>query len=331
MPGEDPAEAARVALDACPDLPFLPELPARGPGADMLGRTASLLPGLHIDLQPAGWRFVDRPGRDERRGQSYLSYDLDAFEQAAQGYAGPLKVQLAGPWTLAASVELTRGNRALTDPGAVRDVTESLAEAVRLHVADLRRRVPGAVVLVQVDEPSLPAVLAGQLRTASGFATVAAVEVPTVEEHLRTVLGAVAAAGGVPLVHCCATRAPIGLLVRAGTRAVSVDLGLVADDEALGDCLEAGVGLFAGVAASVPAATVTAGGPDRAAKEAATVVRSRWSRLGLPADRLASSVVVTPTCGLAGATPAHARMALAACREAARRLGEDPAGQERDA
>ncbi len=54
--------------------------------------------------------------------------DLDALEAAAGDYVGPLKLQVAGPWTLAASLELTRGDKALADPGAVRDIAESLAD-----------------------------------------------------------------------------------------------------------------------------------------------------------------------------------------------------------
>jgi hypothetical protein len=34
--------------------------------------------------------------------------------------------------------------------------------------------------------------------------------------------------------------------------------------------------------------------------------------------------VVTPACGLAGASPAHARAALRRCREAGRALREEP-------
>ncbi|MFD0823957.1 methionine synthase, partial [Micromonospora zhanjiangensis] len=45
-------------------------------------------------------------------------------------------------------------------------------------------------------------------------------------------------------------------------------------------------------------------------------------RLGFPPARLATQVVVTPTCGLAGATPEYARAVLTACRDAGRRLAE---------
>ena len=69
-PGRGLRGALRVVLDELPDLPYLPELPARGPGADMIGRGAALLVDLHVDVQPSGWRFVDRPGLDQRRAPS---------------------------------------------------------------------------------------------------------------------------------------------------------------------------------------------------------------------------------------------------------------------
>ena len=47
-----------------------------------------------------------------------------------------------------------------------------------------------------------------------------------------------------------------------------------------------------------------------------------WERIGLDTARLAEQVAVTPTCGLAGATPAHARAALAACASAGSRLDD---------
>jgi hypothetical protein len=40
-----------------------------------------------------------------------------------------------------------------------------------------------------------------------------------------------------------------------------------------------------------------------------------WGELGFAPDRLAESVVATPACGLAGASPAHARRVLSLLRE----------------
>src|SRR4051794_41826908 len=72
MPGEDIDVVLGAVADALPDLPHLPELPARGAGSDMIGRTAAQLVDLHVDLQPAGWRLVPRGGLDETRARDRL-------------------------------------------------------------------------------------------------------------------------------------------------------------------------------------------------------------------------------------------------------------------
>jgi hypothetical protein len=321
LPGEDIREALRVVLDALPDLPYLPELPARGPGADLVGRGAALLRDLHVEVQPSGWRFADRPGTDGRRAVGYLRQDLDALEELTQGYTGALKLQSAGPWTLAASIELRHGDKALSDPGACRDIAASLAEGLAIHVAEVRRRVPGAKVVLQLDEPALPGVLRGSVPTASGFGTLAAVEPPVVEQSLRDVIDAVAPlTGRAVVVHCCAPGVPLPLLQRAGTAGVAVDASLLTGmDDELGSAVEAGTALFLGVVPSVdaplsdPAGTVSG-------------VRTLWRRIGLDPTSLAETVVVTPACGLAGASPAYARAAMRHSRAAAQVLLDDPEG-----
>jgi hypothetical protein len=346
MPGTDVGESVATVFGELPDLPHLPELPARGPGADLLGRTAALLVDLHVDRQPAGWRVVDRPGLDERRAASYLARDLDALEEAAQGWTGPLKVQVAGPWTLAAHLELPRGGKLLGDAGACRDLTESLTQAVTDHVADVARRVPGARVLLQLDEPSLPAVLAGHIRTPSGYDVLRAVDPPVAEGALREIVAAAAslrvagtdAAGGVAVgVHCCAPQVPLELLIRAGATALLLDTGLLgpADDEAIGAAVEAGVVLGLGVVAAGAGdgesdgdGAEGRGGGAGLSDLAGTVqpLRRMWQRIGLAPDLLPAAVLLTPACGLAGASPEQARRALALCRGAAARIVEDPEG-----
>lgn len=314
MPGEDIVEAVAVSLGECPDLPFLPELPGRGVGADLIGRGAALLAGLHVDLQPAGWRLVDRGGLEERRARSWLSRDLDALEEYAGSYAGPLKVQVAGPWTLAATLELPRGGRALADAGAARDIAAALADGARAHLADVARRVPAAYLLLQLDEPALPAVLAGRVPTASGFRTLRSVSPPVARAALDSVLAAGVEAGALPVVHCCGDDVPVEFLLAAGARALSLDLTRLPHraEESLGSAVEAGVGLLLGVVAST-------GQQLSDPTLSVDLVNRLWRRLGLPAAEL-TKVVVTPTCGLAGASPDDARAVLGQCREAARRL-----------
>ncbi|HEY2671756.1 MAG TPA: methionine synthase [Rugosimonospora sp.] len=309
LPGTDIAEAIKTVLGELPDLPYLPELPARGPGADIIGRSAGFLVDLPVELYAARWRVAARRGRDARRTADLLERDLDELTEQADGYAGPMKFQCAGPWTLAASLDLSAGGAVLRDPGAVRELTASLAEGLAAHVAEVLRRVPGARPLLQLDEPSLPVVLAGRVPTESGFGMLRPVEPVTVVEALDAVIGAV----GVPVVaHCCAADAPIELFRSAGAAAVAVDLALATDLDQIGEAIDAGVGLFAG---AVPGAA----NPPAPAQIAADV-RELWNKLGFPLGDLPDRVVITSACGLARATPAQARAIMKACREAAERL-----------
>jgi methionine synthase II (cobalamin-independent) len=310
MPGTDVDEALRVVFGELPDLPHVPELPARGAGADMIGRGAALLAELPVEIQPSGWRLTARPGRDLRRARDFLQRDLDALEAAAEGYAGALKVQAAGPWTLAASLQLPNGHRVVADRGAVRDLAASLAEGLRAHLADVARRVPSAAVVTQLDEPSIPAVLAGQVPTPSGYGTVRAVEASVVEETLGAVLSVVP--DGARVVHCCAADAPIALLRGAGAGAIALDASLPLDDDAVGEAVEGGTSLWLGV---VPGTDATI-----SLDSARDPVRALWRRLGLADESLAASVVPTPACGLAGAAPAYARRALRVVRDVGRAL-----------
>ncbi|MER6328911.1 methionine synthase [Streptomyces sp. NPDC001034] len=317
MPGGDAREAAKTVTGSFEDFPYLPELPARGPGADMIGRTAGMLVELYARVEPSGWRIGDRPGRDTRRARAWLGEDLDALEEFTQGYEGDLKVQAVGPWTLAAALELRNGEAVLSDPGACRDLAASLAEGLRLHLAEVRRRVPGARIVLQLDEPSLTSVLRGQVRTASGYRTHRAVDRQLVEHTLREVVGA--HGNGPVAVHSCAPDVPFALLRRAGVAAVSFDFALLTerDDDVIGEAVEAGTRLFTGV---VPGTD----GPLSDPAGSVMGVRTLWRRLGLNPGLLAEAVTLTPACGLAGASPAYARQALAHCVRAARSLADNP-------
>jgi methionine synthase II (cobalamin-independent) len=316
LPGADPLDAARVVLGELPELPHLPELPARGPHADLAGRGAAILADLPVDLQPSGWRLVPRPSRDERRARDLLARDLDAFEEAAAAVGAPprLKLQATGPWTLASLVQLPRGERVLSDPGAVSDLAASLAEGVAAHVRDVGSRFPDTELVMQLDEPSLPAVLRGQVPDASGAGRLRSPDEQRAVEVLRVVLGGLP---GLRVVHCCAGGVPFGLLRRAGASAVALDVALLerADDDAIGEAVEAGIGLLAGLVPAVDAAI----GDDKAVLGP---LLQLWRRLGLDDTLLGSAVAVTPSCGLAGASMPHARAALAACVRAGSRLDD---------
>lgn len=355
MPGTDVGEAARTIVGELPGLPHLPELPARGVGADMIGRTAALLVDLAVDVRPSGYRVAPRAGADQRRAVDLLARDADALDEAL-GRAGvtppAVKTQVTGPWTLASGIELRSGHRVLTDRGAVAEFTESLIEGLRGHVAKLRDRT-GAPVTVQIDEPGLPAVLAGSLSTPSGYGTVAAVPGAEIRSGLAALVDAAHGVGATAVVHCCHPSAPLALLGAVGADAVALDLLALGSGstvlDALGELWEA-VPLWLGVVPSgdrpapgdrpvpndQPAAPVLSeeageGGADGADAvdpsllELARPALSLTDRLGFDRSRLADRAVVTPSCGLAGASPTWAKRALGRSVELAEAFADPPA------
>ena len=258
-----------------------------------------MLVDLHVDLQPAGWRIVQAPSGDERRARSTLAADVDALEIGAHGYEGPLKLQVAGPLTLAAGLERTRGDRMVADHGARRDLTESLAEGVRQHVAEMARRVPGARPIVQLDEPSLPAVLAGEVPTISGFGRLHAVEREEADALIRTIVDA----AGVPVVvHCCAAQVPVTVVHGAGAVALSIDAGRLeeTDLEALAAAVDDGLAVWFGVVPSSRRAGESAADGHSVAGLARSVAEW-WRRLERDPATVVDRTVITPSCGLAGA------------------------------
>jgi Cobalamin-independent synthase, Catalytic domain len=292
-----------------------------------------VLVDMPVEVTARGWRLAERPGRDLARARSMLSSDLDVLEEVLQGFTGPVKIQLCGPWTLAATLELTRTmNAALSDPGAVADLTGSLAEGAAAHAADVAKRVPGAQLVVQFDEPALPAVAMGAVPTASGLSRLAAIEDEPMRERLAQVL---AAAGRYTVVHSCGNGVPFGIIRLAGADAISFDLSQLrrGEEDGVAEAAEAGMGVFTGAVPAVPGPAPAVPGPGPAgrinpadgsseARESAERVMRLWRRLGLPLETLPGQAVITPACGLADASPAQARAALTRCREAASMLAE---------
>lgn len=302
-------------------LPHLVELPGRGVGADLIGRAGAILVDISIDTVPRGYRIA--PGRRSvtRRAVSFLDEDIDALEEAwekagLRGSGRTVKVQSPGPVTLAAHLELPGGHRALTDTGAVRDLTRSLAEGMAALRAQIARRLESDVV-VQFDEPSLPAALLGRLTGVSTLSPVHPVDEAVVTELLDE---CVAVAGGEVAVHSCAAGLPWKLLQRSAIAAVSVDANTLtaADLDGVGEFVESGRTVLLG---AVP--TTVTGAPPSAEQIAATVA-AVTDRLGFPRGVLRDRVGVTPSCGLAAATPAWARTAIELAQRAADAFAEDP-------
>ncbi|GAA1989413.1 methionine synthase [Isoptericola halotolerans] len=297
-------------------IPFLTQLTDRGPGAAPTGRTATLLTEMPVELGPHGWKLTDRPGMDERRARAFLREDLGALAIAAHGYEGPLTVEATGPWTLAAELWSARGDRVLADVGARRDLALALASGLADHVAEVRRQVSGAEVVVQLSEALLGQVHAGVLPTFSGYSRIRGVDGPAVVEGLRPVIEAVHDAGATVVVHLGGTWVGIPPVVLAGADAIGLDLSAVGPEgwnerawELVARATERDVMLWAGLP---PARVSQCAGP--ALGELVGLVTEPWRRIGLPAAGLAGLTLLgamAPGGGSTGGAPEEHRALLA--------------------
>jgi len=321
-PGTAARQAAEVVVGELGGaMAHIVELPARGVGADLVGRAGALLIDVAIDTVPRGYRVAARPGAVTRRAVSLLDEDIDALEEAweiagLRGNGRPVKIQAPGPITLAAELELANGHRAITDLGALHDIAASLAEGVAAHRASVSRRLDTPVV-VQFDEPLLPAAVAGRLTGVTTLSPVAPID----ETLATTLLDSCAAAAGAEIsVHSCAAGLPWKILQRSNIAAVSVDVSTLdaADLNAIAEFVESGRAVILGVvSSSTPARRPSA-------EEAAAAVVAVTDRLGFGRSALRDRIGVTPACGLASATPQWARAAIGLARRAAEAFADDP-------
>ena len=155
--------------------------------------------------------------------------------------------------------------------------------------------------------------LAGAVPTASGFGRHRTVHPPEASQALGWVLDAISGAGAEPWVHSCAAGTPLDLLRGAGAAGLSVDHAQLSarDHDELAAALEAGETVALGVVPSTDPATAPTDGQ-------VTEAVLRWTEmLGLDLDQVVDRLVLTPACGLAGASPAWTRTALELTRRAA--------------
>ncbi len=319
-PGSSPREAAEIVIGELHTLPHLVELPARGVGADMIGRAGALLVDIGIDTVPRGYRIASGRSAVVRRAASLLDADIDALEEAwekagLRGGTRTVKVQAPGPITLAAQLELPGGHRAITDSGAVRDLAGSLAEGVAAHRAQLERRLETPVV-VQFDEPLLPAALEGRLTGVTSFSPV-----HPVDESVAIGLldDCVAIVGAKVAVHSCASALPWNILQRSAVDAISVDVStlVAADLDGIGEFVEFGRTVMLGV---IPTTAPTA---RPSAEEIAKAAVGVTDRLGFARSVLRERIGISPACGLAGATPQWARTAIEFAQKVADIFADD--------
>ncbi|SER66668.1 Cobalamin-independent synthase, Catalytic domain [Propionibacterium cyclohexanicum] len=309
--GTGMAATIRAVLGVFPDRAPLPELPDRGPHASMFARTMCLLEDLPFDRQPAGWRLSLGPSILARRARRTLLDDIDVLAENIDDWPGRLTITTMGPWTLSACVDLPRGGRSIGDPGARRDICQAWGAALDTHLAWVRR-VIGAPVAVQIDEPCLGQVLTGVIPDESGRHSLPPVEEPEVRDALGAAIAQAKAAGGdIVVVHCCDDELPLGVILDSGADAPSIDTAVLRGSswDRLAQWCQQGRQAWLGV---VPTHQMEAG--------SAFMTRQReevCSRLELD-EQEREALVLTPACGLAGVERSVAWRSLAELAKVAR-------------
>ena len=220
--------------------------------------------------------------------------------------------------TLAASLYLSRGDRVVSDAGAVRELAASLAAGIAEHLAAIRRSVPGAEPTVLLHEPLLAQVMAGRAAVVLGV--------------LRAAVGARAGRGRadreVPSAHgrraprsSCTAAPPGPPSARSARRGVD-GFGLAVDAlderswEKVAEVVEGGLAFWPELP---PQASSQCAGPD-VTGQADTLTRP-WRSVGLPMAGLRDVVLLAGDITGKG-SPDDARAVLAGLVRAARIVAE---------
>ncbi len=321
MPGADPAEAVAV-MSGETDFAFVPELPSRGVGADSVGRAGAILIDMPFEVVHDVYRLTSRPGSVTRRARDLLARDLDALEEHwdRNGLIDTgklLKVQVCGPFTYSAQVELRNGHKVVKDRGARLDVVASMTDGLLDHVRELRRRL-GAEIVVQLNEEQIDAVLNGSVTPLTRMDAIPPVPASLIAQRLEEM----AAAIDVPMILHGGPTPQSDLCPLLSSYAVTVDLSRPLPGEhkdKMAEYLDHGGVMLANLVPSSPPRVPV--NPEQLAQGLARLT----DELGLSRSVLRDNVVVTPDGGLADASPSWAAEALRLASAAAELLASDPA------
>lgn len=302
LPGTTLIDAADVVIGETGDLPHIPQLPARGLGADAVGRTAALTEWISVDKGPRGWVLSPRKQLLIRAARDMVDRDLDACEAVWSPAPETIKVQVTGPWTMAAQVELANGHRVITDRGALNELTDAITHAAIEHAADVAKRF-GADVIVQLDEPELAAVVAGRLRGTSDLDEIRAVHAHDAAERLHRITSAIE---GEVLVNMTGYAPLWEVAVKSGADAVLTTVDTIRGEQqydGFGESISGGLRVGLGVKfADDP-------------RDTAVRLAKLFSELGLDKQLLTTDVDVHPAGGITRGTlvdaAAHYRHAAA--------------------
>ena len=320
-PVDDPSRRPGSSSANCPTCHTCPNCPSAAPGADMIGRTAALLVDLPVEI--AAYRLAaHRPrGRDLRRARDFLARDLDALETQADGLRRRRsRCRWPGRGRSPPARTAVSGHRVVTDHGAVRDLAGSLAEGLR--------RAPGrpgpapaagAAWSCRWTSRRCPAVLAGEVPTPSGYGTVRSVE-PCDGPSRRCAMCSPWRLGRPGRALLCGRRADrAAARGRAPMRSRSTPACSAAPTSTRSARRSRRACRCGWACCRRPIPTITL------RRRGSTIKRICGARSASRSSSWPASVVPTPACGLAGATPAYVRRVLAVLRDVGRSLLDESA------
>ncbi|AGN18982.1 hypothetical protein J433_04740 [Corynebacterium glutamicum MT] len=318
LPGKSAAEAADIIQGETGDLLHIPQLPARGLGADLIGRTVGLLDMINVDRGARSWVMSTRPSRLTHLTGDFLDMDLDACEETWGTGIDKLKIQVAGPWTLGARIELANGHRVLSDRGAMRDLTQALIAGIDAHA----RKVAGrfrAEVQVQIDEPELKSLIDGSLPGTSTFDIIPAVNVADASERLQQVFSSIEG----PTYLNLTGQIPTWDVARgAGADTVQISMDQVRGNEHLngfGETITSGIRLGLGITTGKDVVDELLERPRQKAVEVARF----FDRLGVGRNYLVDAVDIHPGEDLVQGTITEAAQAYRMARVMSEMLSKD--------
>ena len=224
----------------------------------------------------------------------------------------------SGPMTLAASLYLSRGDRVLSDAGAVRELAASLAAGIAEHLAALRRCRARRRPIVLLHEPLLAQVMAGVLPSFSGYSALRSVPGPVAAAPPRGRRGGRAAAGASSVVvHGGTAWSSLGAIRASGADGFALAVAALDERswERVAEVVEGGLAFWPELP---PQASSQCAGPDVAGQ--ADLLLRPWRSVGLPAGRLRDVVLLAGDATGVGSSRRRPRRAgRARARRAARR------------
>ena len=334
LPHSDPNAAVQVVLNAIPDAPIWPQLPASGMNEQMEPQYSEGIPRVVFD-RVKDRMYIDTTG--DTSGdlaafyEDYLAENVDKFQitsefskgiyameaalEAAGGKRPFVKVQVTGPvsWGLTAVDENKRAiyyNEEFMDV-----VVKALAMKCRWQIRKFRKFAENVICFI--DEPIL---------SAFGSSTYVSVTREDVVAKINEVVEAIHGEGGLAGVHCCGNT-EWSILIDAGVDIVNFDAFDYADTVALyaepmRRFLESGKILAWGV---VPtnSAKIQAQTAETLVAKLHKGVANLAKATGLSEELILRQALITPSCGTGSLPVADAEKVFTLLRETSESLKKE--------